>query len=374
MDKKVPGFCMQGMLRIREGGRVNLRDNQWYGNDVSRGNTSGQKCGRAYTARNNERKGFPLVMPLELAMEEFQKTNIVLRGCSLGLLGPIPFDIDVNARRALLIIRGDVATVEEVEYHNVHENPKINMRKGCQFILEPSYIPEEVFPEDLPGLPPARQVEFQIDLVPGAAPSYSKIDLRSGYHQLRVREEDIPKTAFRTRYGHYEFQVMPFGLTNAPAVFMTVQFLGHVIDSEGIHVDPAKIEANQGWGSPKHLPRFVKLLGKEKLILVVEAKNCVAAPILAFTEETVGELSWLYCDASLGVGRGFDAEREDCGDTLSVRFQLDALCFTDIRVLQHILEQERTEYEAKSCVRIVERLRLKEENFINEDLRGMINK
>ncbi|GJQ99140.1 putative reverse transcriptase domain-containing protein [Tanacetum coccineum] len=198
----------------------------------------------------------------------------------------------------------------------------------------------KVFPEDLPGLPPVRQVEFQIDLIPRETPVarapyrlaplemqelsnqlqemcidyrelnkltvknryplpriddlfyqlqglnvYSKIDLRSGYHQLRVRDEDIPKTAFRTRYGHYEFQVMPFGLTNAPAVFMDlmnqeyanhlriilellkkeklyakfskcdfwihiVQFLGHLIDSQGLYVDPAKIKAVQNWTSP----------------------------------------------------------------------------------------------------------------------------
>nr|GFB08302.1 reverse transcriptase domain-containing protein [Tanacetum cinerariifolium] len=92
----------------------------------------------------------------------------------------------------------------------------------------------DVFPKELLGLPPVHQVEFQIDLIPGAAlvarapyrlaPSemqelsnqlqeladHSKIDPRSGYHQLRVRDEDVPKTTFRTRYGHYEFQVMPF--------------------------------------------------------------------------------------------------------------------------------------------------------------------
>ncbi|GJX69488.1 putative reverse transcriptase domain-containing protein [Tanacetum coccineum] len=185
---------------------------------------------------------------------------------------------------------------------------------------------QEVFPEDLPGLPPMRQVEFQIDLVPGAtlvaralyrlAPSemeelstqlqelsnkrfirpssspwgapvlfvkkedgsfqmcidYRKlnkltIDLRSGYHQLRVRDEDIPKTVFRTRYGHYEFQVMPFGLTNAPAVFMDLmnQVRRPYLDKFMIvFIDDILIYSRTKEEHDAHLRLILELLKKEE--------------------------------------------------------------------------------------------------------------
>nr|GEZ40136.1 putative reverse transcriptase domain-containing protein [Tanacetum cinerariifolium] len=181
---------------------------------------------------------------------------------------------------------------------------------------------------------------------------YSKIDLRSGYHQLRVREEDIPKTAFRTRYGHYEFQVMPFGLTNAPTVFMDlmnrvckpylykfvivfnddiliyskdekehkehlrkilellkkeelytkfskyefwipkVQFLGHVIDKQGIHVDPAKIESVKDWESPKsptEIRKFLGLAGYYRRF--IEGFSKITKPMTKLTQRKV-EFEW----------------------------------------------------------------------------------
>ncbi|GKA42130.1 retrotransposon protein, putative, ty3-gypsy subclass [Tanacetum coccineum] len=107
---------------------------------------------------------------------------------------------------------------------------------------------------------PLPRIDDLFDQLQGSS-IYSKIDLRSGYHQLRVREQDIPKTAFRTRYGHYEFQVMPFGLTNAPA-------------NEKEHEE--------------HLKAILELLKKEQLY--------ANAPILALPEGS--EDFVVYCDAS----------------------------------------------------------------------------
>ncbi|GJU07540.1 putative reverse transcriptase domain-containing protein, partial [Tanacetum coccineum] len=199
----------------------------------------------------------------------------------------------------------------------------------------------KVFPEDLPGLPPTQHVEFQIDLILGVAPVArapyrlapsemkelsnqlqelsdkgfirpssspwgAPIDLRSGYHQLRVREEDILKKAFKTRYGHYEFQVMPFGLTNAPVVFMDLMnrvckpfldkfmilFIDDILiysknkkeheehlkeilellkkEDQGIHVDAAKIKSIRDWASPKtptEIRQFLGLVGYYRIFI-----------------------------------------------------------------------------------------------------------
>nr|GFC31085.1 putative reverse transcriptase domain-containing protein [Tanacetum cinerariifolium] len=138
---------------------------------------------------------------------------------------------------------------------------------------------------------PLPRIDNLFDQLQGAM-HFSKNDLRSGYHQLRVKEHDISKTAFRTRYGHYEFLVMPFGLTNAPAVFMdlmnrvfhefldNVAFLGHIVSAEGITMDPAKVEAITKWPRPTSVTKVRSFLGLAGYYRrFVEGFSCLALPL-----------------------------------------------------------------------------------------------
>ncbi|XP_051136691.1 uncharacterized protein LOC127255262 [Andrographis paniculata] len=253
----------------------------------------------------------------------------------------------------------------------------------------------DVFPDDIPGMPPAREVDFTIDIVSGAEPElldkgyirpstspwgaqnkyplpriddlydqlrgasiFSKIDLRSGYYQLRIAEHDIPKIAFRTTYGHYEFTVMSFGLTNAPAAFMelmnqifqpyldqfvvifiddilvyssdkkkhakhlrvtlntlcarklyaklskcefwlkNVAFLGHVVSSKGISVDPYKIAAISDWTrltNQSEVRSFLGLAGYYRKFVLDFSK--IAKPLTNLLKDTM--INWdRECESS----------------------------------------------------------------------------
>ncbi|GJW86887.1 reverse transcriptase domain-containing protein [Tanacetum coccineum] len=361
---------------------------------------------------------------IKMADENLVSTNTVIQGCTPTLLNQ-PFKIDLmpiklgsfdvvigmdwlskyhariicDEKVIHILIKGETLIIRVME--------KKSDEKRLEDILVVREFPE-VFPEDLPGLPPIRPVEFQIYLIPGATPVarapydwllqkcrnylanfnsyqievlsdqvlrlgelliddlfdqlqgssvYLKIDLRSGYHQLRVRDEDIPKTTFRTRYEYYEFQVMAFGLTNAPAVFMDlmnrvckpyldkliimfiadiiiyshnkeehanhlriilellkkeklyakfskcdfwiriVQFLGHLIDSQGLHVDPAKIEAiaKSLTELTQKNKKYIWGENQESAFQLLKQKLC-EAPILALPEGNDDFV--VYCDAS----------------------------------------------------------------------------
>ncbi|GJW85238.1 putative reverse transcriptase domain-containing protein [Tanacetum coccineum] len=295
---------------------------------------------------------------VELADGRMVSTNTILKGCTFNLVNHL-FEIDL-----MPIELGTFGVIIGMDWLVKHDAVIVcahrYVERGCHLFL--AHVTEhklkekrledvhvirdfpEVFPDDFPGLPPPRQVEFQIDMVPGAAPvahalyrlAPSKMRelseqlrelLEKGfirYHQLHIKGEDIPITAFRTRYGHFEFQVMTFRLTNAPAMFIdlmnrvckpyldkfvivfiddilvyskdkeehgkhlkimldllkkdrlyakfskcdfwldTIQFLGHVIDRNGVHVDPAKIEAIRNWAAlttPTEVRQFLGLDG-----------------------------------------------------------------------------------------------------------------
>ncbi|GJV57919.1 putative reverse transcriptase domain-containing protein, partial [Tanacetum coccineum] len=276
---------------------VNQRDNRRQQPPFKRPNVGGQNVARAYTAGNNEKKPYNGLLPFCNKCHPF---NIDLMPVELGSFDAIiSMDWLANHHAVIVcnekIVRipfGDEVLIVQVTKKEIENKLEEKRLEDVPTIRD---FPE-VFPEDLPGLPPTRQVEFQIDLVPGAAP-VARATYRLALTELQelVQEEDIPNTAFRTRYGHYEFQVMSFGLTNTPTSkeehaehlklilellkkeelyakfskcefwLSKVQFLGYVTDSEGIHVDPAKIESIKDWASPKTLTEIRQFLDQKEL-------------------------------------------------------------------------------------------------------------
>ncbi|GJX73415.1 putative reverse transcriptase domain-containing protein [Tanacetum coccineum] len=395
MDQKLKGYAVKNAKNKRRFD-VNQRDNCGQQPPFKRPNVGGQNMARAYTAGNNEKKAYNGRFALSnlcnnckihhvdhatvrIAWDTIEVISIKFEGLELGNKAgkqdlSHPFNIDLMSvelgsfgrpstawriglanhhavivydEKFVQIPYGDEVFIVQGDGGSRREKskrkPEISQRRSnlrmCR--LYGDFL--DVFLEDLSGLSPTRQVKFQIDLVPGAAPVarapyrlapserqelstqlqelsdkgfirpssspwgapvlfvkkkdgsfrmcidyrelnkltvknryplpriddmfdqlqgsrvYSKIDLWSGYDQLRVREEEIPKTAFRTRYGHYEFQVMPFGLTNAPA-------------SKEEHAE--------------HLKLILELLKKEELYAkFLKCKFWMSKVLLAITED-----------------------------------------------------------------------------------------
>ncbi|GKA65639.1 putative reverse transcriptase domain-containing protein [Tanacetum coccineum] len=340
------------------------------------GNNGNQARGRAFMLGAEEARQDPNIVTgiepnelgfsyeIEIASGQLVEIDKVIKGCKLEIEGHVfdidlipfghgSFDVIIDGRvlrvvgerpeeKARLLISAKASDKKQEEIVMVRDFPK-ELSGQLKELQEKGFIRPSSSPWGGPVLfvkkkdgsfrmcidyrelnrltiknrYPLPRIDDLFDQLQGSL-FFSKIDLRSGYHQLIMHEDDLPKTAFRTRYGHFEFTVRPFGLTNAPAIFIDlmnrvcrpyldkfmivfidniliysktqeehvehlrlvlellkkeklyakfskcefwlrkVQFLGHVINGNGIHVDPSKIEAVKNWKAPRTPMRWFK--------------------------------------------------------------------------------------------------------------------
>nr|GEV77007.1 hypothetical protein [Tanacetum cinerariifolium] len=219
------------------------------------------------------------------------KPSIVRPGYMIKVANGRKVEIDMIISRCILKLGNSLFTIDFIPFghgnfevivgmdwlsrHNVeivcHENViRIPLASDEQKVEDVPIVRDfpEVFPTDLLGLPPQRQVEFFIDLVPGVMSIVKSPYRLAPYHQLRVHEEDILKTTFKTRYRQFKFMAMPFGLTNAPTVFMDIMncvckpYLDKFVI---VFIDDNLIYSKSKEDHEVHLKLVLKLLKKEKL-------------------------------------------------------------------------------------------------------------
>ncbi|GJW89126.1 putative reverse transcriptase domain-containing protein [Tanacetum coccineum] len=199
---------------------------------------------------------------IEIASGQLVEIYKVIKGCKLEIEGHM-FDINL-----IPFGSGSFDVIIGMDWLSNHKADIICHEKGAPILFvkkkDGSFRMcidyKELNKLTIKNCYPLPRIDDMFDQLQGSQ-YFSKIDLSSGYHQLRVHEDDIPKTAFRTRYRHFEFTVMPFGLTNAPTTREEHEFLRHMINEDGIHVDPSKIKDVKNWEAPRTPSEVCSFLG-----------------------------------------------------------------------------------------------------------------